>query len=88
MRSSSRGLDRVAVTFDEPSLVAQAGLVLVLVATLAARLGVQKLIDAVVRLDGRVGGAAPGRKVLTLVHAMIAGASRIDHADVLRAGSG
>ena len=85
MRSSSRGLDRVAVTFDEPSLVANAGLVLV--ATLAARLGVARLVDAVVHLDGRVGGAAPGRKVLTLVHAMIAGASHIDHADVLRAGS-
>jgi len=76
---------RVAVTFDEPALVANAGLVLV--ATLAARLGVARLVDAVVHLDGRVGGAAPGRKVLTLVHAMIAGASHIDHADVLRAGS-
>ena len=39
------------------------------------------------RLVGRVGGARPGRKVLTLVHAMIAGASHIDHADMLRAGS-
>ena len=38
------------------------------------------------RLVGRVGGARPGRKVLTLVHAMIAGASHIDHADMLRAG--
>jgi len=85
VRSSSRGLDRVAVRFDEPSLVANAGLVLV--ATLAARLGVARLVDAVVHLDGRVGGAAPGRKVLTLVHAMIAGASHIDHADILRAGS-
>jgi len=84
VKPSSRGLDRVGVTFEEPSLVANAGLVLV--ATLAARLGVQRLVDTVVRLDGRVGGAAPGRKVLTLVHAMIAGASHIDHADVLRAG--
>jgi hypothetical protein len=40
-----------------------------------------------VRLGGRVGGAHPGRKVLTLVHAIIAGASHIDHVDVLRAGS-
>ena len=39
------------------------------------------------RLAGRVGGACPGRKVLTLVHAMIAGAAHIDHADMLRAGS-
>lgn len=73
------------MTFDEPSLVANAGLVLV--ATLAGRCGVQRLFDAVVRLDGRDGGAAPGGKVLTLVHAMVAGASHIDHADVLRAGA-
>lgn len=26
MRSSSRGIDRIAVTFDEPTLVADAGL--------------------------------------------------------------
>ena len=45
------------------------------------------MIDATVRLVGRIGGARPGRKVLTLVHAMIAGASHIDHADMLRAGS-
>ncbi len=37
-------------------------------------------------MAGLVGGAGPGRKVLTLVHAMVAGASHIDHADVLRAG--
>ena len=29
----------------------------------------------------------PGRKILTLVHAMVGGATRIDHADMLRAGS-
>ena len=34
-----------------------------------------------------MGGARPGRKVLTLVHAMIAGGSHIAHADILRAGS-
>jgi hypothetical protein len=81
----SHGLDRVDVTFDDPNLVANAGLVLV--ATLTQRLGLEALIDATVRLVGRVGGARPGRKVLTLVHAMIAGASHIDHADMLRAGS-
>jgi hypothetical protein len=47
----------------------------------------EALIDATVRLVGRVGGACPGRKVLTLVHTMIAGGSHIDHADMLRAGS-
>ena len=85
MTRVSHGLDRVDVIFDEPNLVANAGLLLV--ATLSQRLGLEALIDSTVRLVGRVGGARPGRKVLTLVHAMIAGASHIDHADMLRAGS-
>ena len=85
MRPVSRGIDRVAVTFDEPNLVANAGLVLV--ATLAKRLGLEKLCDATIDLRGRVGGFRPGRKILTLVHAMVAGASHIDHADLLRAGA-
>ncbi len=84
MSSVSRRLDRIRVTFDEPTLVANAGLVLI--ATLVARLGIEQLVDARVRLGGRVGGALPGRKVLTLVHAICAGASHIDHANVLRAG--
>jgi hypothetical protein len=81
----SRGIDRIAVTFDEPNLVGNAGLLLV--ATLTCRLGLERLINATVRLSGRVGGANPGRKVLTLVHAMAAGASHIDHADMLRSGA-
>ena len=85
MTRVSHGIDRVDVIFDEPNLVANAGLLLV--ATLSARLELEALIDATVRLVGRIGGARPGRKVLTLVHAMIAGASHIDHADMLRAGS-
>ena len=76
--------DRLAVSFDDEGLVANAGLLVV--ATLAARLGIGRLVDATVRMAGLVGGAGPGRKVLTLVHAMVAGASHIDHADVLRAG--
>ena len=84
MSRVSRGIDRIDVTFDEPNLVADAGLLLV--GTLVARLGLERLIDTTVRLAGRVGGARPGRKVLTLVHAMVAGASHIDHADVLRSG--
>jgi hypothetical protein len=81
----SRGIDRIAVTFDEPNLVANAGLLLV--ATLVSRLGLERLINATVCFSGRVGGASPGRKVLTLVHAMVAGASHIDHADMLRSGA-
>ena len=85
MTRVSHGIDRIDATFDDPNLVANAGLLLV--ATLTQRLGLEALIDATVRLVGRVGGARPGRKVLTLVHAMIAGARHIDHADMLRAGA-
>jgi hypothetical protein len=81
----SHALDRIDATFDDPNLVANAGLLLV--ATMSQRLGLEGLIDATVRLDGRVGGARPGRKVLTLAHAMCAGSSHIDHADMLRAGA-
>lgn len=85
MRSVSRGIDRLVVTFDDSNLVANAGLLLV--ATLSRRLGLEALINDTVRLVGRTGGARPGRKLLTLVHAMCAGANHIDHVDVLRAGA-
>ena len=85
MTRVSHALDRLEVSFDDPNLVANAGLLLT--ATLSARLGLEALIDDTVKLGGRTGGARPGRKVLTLTHAMIAGATHIDHADMLRAGS-
>ena len=85
MKPVSRGIDRVRVTFDDPNLVANAGLLLV--ATLVGRLGLEALCNATIGLTGRTGGHQPGRKILTLVHAMVAGASHIDHADMLRAGS-
>jgi hypothetical protein len=81
----SQNIDRLDVTFDDPNLVSDAGLLLV--ATLTARLGLEALINDAVRLVGRIGGARPGRKVLTLVHSMVRGGSHIDHADALRAGS-
>jgi Transposase DDE domain group 1 len=81
----SHPIVRVRVDFDDPNLVVNAGLLLV--GTLVVRLELERLVNAMVRLGGRVGGARPGRKVLTLVHAMVAGASQIDHADVLRAGN-
>ena len=85
MTRVSHKIDRIDVTFDDSNLVGNAGLLLV--ATLSQRLGLEALVNATVRLIGRAGGARPGRKVLTLMHAMIAGASHIDHSDVLRAGS-
>jgi hypothetical protein len=84
VRRVSHAVDRVSVSFDDPSLVANAGLVLV--ATLTRRLGLEELVNTLVRLGGRVGGSRPGRKVMTLVVAIVAGGSHIDHADVLRAG--
>jgi DDE family transposase len=77
-------IDRIQVSFDDDNLVANAGLLLV--GTLALRLGLEALVDSTVRLSGRVGGSRPGRKVLSLVHAIVAGGSHIDHADVLRCG--
>ena len=85
MTAVSRGIDRFAVTFDEPTLVADAGLIVV--ATLMVRLGLESLVNQVLHLGARVGGALPGRKVLTLVAAILAGATHIDHANRLRAGA-
>lgn len=84
MATVSQNIDRTEVVFDEPGLVANAGLMMV--ATVAARLGLERLIDETVRLAGRVGGANAGRKVLTLVHTLVAGGSHIDHVNMLRAG--
>jgi len=79
--SSSRRIDRLQATFDHDGLVANAGLIIP--ATLMVRLGLEGLIDAWVK----TGSSRPGRKVLTLVAAMMAGATHIDHVNVLRAGS-
>ena len=86
MSTVSRNIDRIEAIFDDPNSVANAGLILV--GTLIKRLGLEALINQWVHLDpNRPGGAAPGRKVLTLVCAIIAGGTHIDHVDVLRAGS-
>ena len=85
MSQVSHVIDRVEAIFDDESLVADAGLIVP--ATLMVRLGLEALINDTVKLVGRVGGARPGRKVLTLVAAMLREASHIDHADRLRAGS-
>jgi hypothetical protein len=81
----SRSIDRVEASFDDETLVADAGLLLP--ATLAVRLGLEEVIDATVGLGDRVGGAHPGRKVLTAVFAILSGGNHIDHADRLRAGA-
>jgi len=73
------------VTFDDDRAVAGAGLALV--ATLSKRLGTFALANELIDLGDRPGHAVPGRKVLTLVHAMVSGADCIDDCDVLRAGA-
>ena len=51
-----RGIDRIAVTFDDPNLVANAGLLLVV--TLVRRLDLEPLCNANMRLTGRSGGSS------------------------------
>ena len=64
--------DSVGVEFDDERLIANAGLVLI--AILGRRLGIAQMVDKMVRLGERAGAAGPGRKVLTLIHAIAAGA--------------
>ena len=78
------GLDAVAVEFDDERAVADAGIVLA--ATLAERLGIERLVDECVDLGDRPGAANAGAKVMTLVSAMALGADCIDDCDLLRAG--
>jgi hypothetical protein len=65
--------------------VANAGLLLP--ATLAERLGIEQAADALIDLGNRPGAHRPGRKLLTLVHAMLAGGDCIDDADLLGCGA-
>src|SRR5680860_1181316 len=75
----------MSVTFDNPNLIANAGLILP--GTLAQHLEVQRIIDARVDLSGRLGGANTGIKAMTVLSALLAGAEWIDDVDVLRAGA-
>ena len=79
------GLDGVRVVFDDDRVVSDAGIALV--ATLAARLGIERLAARFVRLRrDRPGAANAGRKVMAVIFAMLLGADSIDDCDVLRAG--
>ncbi len=79
------GPDGVEVEFDDERVVSHAGVMLV--ATLAGRLGLEALAADLVGLRRRVPGAAnAGRKVMAILYAMVLGADSIDDTDVLRAG--
>ena len=79
------GLDGLRVEFDDERAVSDAGVMLV--ATLAERLGIEALTGRLVRLRrDRPGAANAGRKVIALIFAMVLGADSIDDCEVLRAG--
>jgi hypothetical protein len=82
---SSRTLDQLDIAFDDTHAIANAGLPLP--AVLAERLGVEQAADALIDLGERPGAHRPGRKLLTLVHSMLAGGDCIDDADLLRCGA-
>jgi DDE family transposase len=78
-------LDELQVAFDDERLVSEAGIGLV--ATLAERLGIERLVERFVRLrSDRPGARNAGRKVMSLVYAMLLGADSIDDCDLLRSG--
>jgi hypothetical protein len=79
------GLDGLRVCFDDERAVSDAGVMLV--ATLAGRLGIEALAGRLVSLRrDRPGAANAGRKVMALLFAMVLGADSIDDCEVLRAG--
>jgi hypothetical protein len=79
------GLDGLRVCFDDDRVVSDAGIALV--ATLAGRLGIERLVGRFVGLRrDRPGAANAGRKVMALIYGMVLGADCIDDCEVLRAG--
>jgi hypothetical protein len=79
------GLDSLQVSFDDGRAVSDAGVMLV--ATLANRLGIEAAADRLVRLPSdRPGAGNAGRKIMALLFAMVLGADSIDDCELLRAG--
>ena len=76
--------NRIHVAFDDPRLVANAGLLLPVI--LAQHLGLGELVDRHADLGDAPGRANAGDKMLTLVASALAGGDCIDDTDVLRAG--
>ena len=76
----SRNASRLSVMFDDDHAVADAGLALV--GVLSEKLGLIELAEEMVNVP-----PFPGRRIATLVHAMVAGADCIDDADLLRSAS-
>jgi hypothetical protein len=74
----------VDVAFDDPNLIADAGLVPVL--ALAEQIGLAQLIEdyVIIKDADNSAGANPGAKVMSLVAGMVAGADSIEDIDRLR----
>jgi hypothetical protein len=86
---SSHAATAVDVAFDDPNLIADAGLVAVV--ALAERIGLPDLVTDRVRIVGAAnsGGANAAAKVMSLLAGMVAGADSISDTDRLRhAGMG
>lgn len=83
---SSHTASAVSARFDDPNLVADAGLVPVL--RLAQRCRLPELADETIRIvdADNSGGANPAAKVMSLVAAMVAGADNIEDVHRLRHG--
>ena len=73
----------LSAVFDEPNLIACAGLVPAV--ALADRIGLRDLADEWLTVPGSTRDA-PGSKVMSLVAGMLAGADSIDDMDLLRHG--
>jgi hypothetical protein len=81
---SSHAATVVDVAFDDPNLIADAGLVPVV--ALAEQVGLPGLVEERVTITGAANsaGANPGAKVMSLVAGMVAGADSIEDVDRLR----
>jgi len=82
-RSYTLPIQRTA--FDDPRLIADAGLLLP--ATLSRRLGLAELLERHVDLGATAGRANVADKGLTLIMSALAGGDCIDDVDALRAGA-
>ena len=82
---TSSQLDRLAVSFDSPTLVSHAGLLLP--AVLAERLRLADLVRKHVRLGSAPGAPNPGAKAMTMVAALLLGGDCMEDADALRKGN-
>ena len=82
MRSIAGGIDGIEPVFDDGSLVGDAGLLLV--GTVMSRLGLEAMVDEVVRPPES--GRGSGARALSVVSSMLVGGSHIDDTNRLRSG--